>query len=58
MGKGLINAYRILVGKSKWKKQLGRPERSSEYNIKIYIRDRGCGTVRAVAKKVMNFQIP
>jgi len=32
------NAYTILVGKCKGKRQLGRPKRRWEDNIKVYVR--------------------
>jgi hypothetical protein len=32
------NAYRILVGKSEGKRQLGRPRRRWEDNIKLYLK--------------------
>jgi hypothetical protein len=37
------NAYRILVGKPEVKRPLGRPRRSWMDNIKIYLREIGCG---------------
>ena len=35
------NAYRVLVGKSKGKRPLGRPRRRWEDNIKIDLRENG-----------------
>ena len=40
MGRGL---YRVLVGKSEGKKQLGRPRRRWEDNIKIELEEVRCG---------------
>ena len=36
------NAYRVLVGKSKGKRPLGRPRRRWEDNIKMDLREVGC----------------
>jgi hypothetical protein len=33
------NAYKILVGKSEGKRQLGRPKRRWEYNIRMDLRE-------------------
>jgi hypothetical protein len=35
--------YRILVGKPEGKRQLGRPKRRWEDNIKMNLREVGCG---------------
>jgi hypothetical protein len=35
------NAYRVLVGRSKGKKLLGRPRFGWEDNIKIYVKELG-----------------
>jgi hypothetical protein len=35
------NAYRILVGKPEEKRPLGRPRRSWENNIKMYLKETG-----------------
>jgi hypothetical protein len=37
------NAYRILVGKPEGKRPLGRPRRRSVDNIKMDLREIGCG---------------
>jgi transposase len=37
------NAYRILVGKPEGKRPLGRPRRRQVGNIKIDLREIGCG---------------
>jgi hypothetical protein len=39
------DAYRILVGKPERKKRLGRPRHMWEDNIKMYLRDVGCGAM-------------
>jgi hypothetical protein len=36
---GKKNAYKVLVGRPEGKRPLGRPRRSWEENIKIYIRE-------------------
>ena len=36
------NAYKVLVGKPEGKRPLGRPRRSWEDNIKMYLREVGC----------------
>jgi hypothetical protein len=35
------NAYRIVVGKSEWKRQFERPRRTWEDNIKLFLREIG-----------------
>jgi hypothetical protein len=37
--------YRVLVGKPKGKRQLGRPRRRWEDNIKVDLQDVGCGSM-------------
>ena len=36
------NAYRVLEGKPEGKKSLGRPRRTLEDNITMYLREVGC----------------
>ena len=62
--------YRVFVGKPEGKKQLGRPRRRWEDNIKKDLREVGCGGVdwielardrdrwRALVNAVMNLQVP
>jgi hypothetical protein len=62
--------YRVLVGKPKGKRPLGRPRRSWEDNIKMDIQEVGCGGMdwiglaqdrdrwRALVNAVMNFRVP
>jgi hypothetical protein len=38
-----INAYKALLGKLKGKKPLGKPRRRWVYNIKMYLKEIGCG---------------
>jgi hypothetical protein len=64
------NAYRILVGKSEWKRPLGRPRRRWVGNIKMDLREMWWdGTYwvdvvldmhqwRALVKTVMNLRVP
>jgi hypothetical protein len=64
------SAYRILVGKPKGKRPLGRPRRRWENNIKIDLREIGWGGLdwidlaqdrdqwRAVVNTVMNLRVP
>ena len=42
MGEGLV-AYRVFVGKLKGKRQLGRPRRRWEDNIKMNLQEVGWG---------------
>jgi hypothetical protein len=65
-----MNAYRILVGKSERKRQLGRPRHRWEDKIIMYIREIGSDVMdwtdetqdwdqwRALVKTVMNLQVP
>ena len=62
--------YRFLVGKPEGKRQLGRPRRRWEDNIKLDLQEVGCGDMdwielaqdrdrwRALVNTVMNFRIP
>jgi hypothetical protein len=61
---GMRNAYKILVGKPERKRPLGRPRRTWEDNIKIYIGERGWEDVdriqdrdqqRVLVNTVINF---
>jgi hypothetical protein len=64
------DVYRILVGKREGKRALGRPRRRWEDNIKIDLKEVGCGGVdwidlahdrdrwRALVSTVMNFPVP
>jgi hypothetical protein len=63
------NAYRILVGKQKAKRLLGRPKRKWENNIEMGLREIGWGGMdwiypeqdrdhcRVLVNKVMNFRV-
>jgi hypothetical protein len=62
-------AYRILVGRSKGRRQLGRPRRRWEDNIKMDLQGVGWGMDwielaqdrdrwRALVNAVMNLQVP
>jgi hypothetical protein len=65
-----MNAYRILVGNPKGNRPLGRPRRTREDNIKMYLREIGWGIVdwidlaqdrdrcRALVNTVMNLRVP
>ena len=67
MGGGV---YRVLVGKPEGKKPLGRPRRRWEDNIKMDLKEVGCGGMdwidlyqdrdrwRALVNAVMNFRVP
>ena len=62
--------YRVLVGKPKGRKPLGRPRRRWEDNIRMDLREVGCGCVdwmelaqdrdrwRALVSGVMNLRVP
>jgi len=62
--------YRILVGKTKGKRPLGRPRRRWEDNIKIHLQELGCGDMdwielvqdrdrwRALVTAVINLRVP
>ena len=69
MGEGR-DVYRVLVGKPEGKRPLGRPRRRWEDNIRMDLREVGCGGVdwmelaqdrnrwRALASAVMNVRVP
>ena len=69
MGEGR-NVHRVLVGKPERKRPLGRPRRRWEDNIKMDLREVGCGGEdwmelaqdrdrwRALVNMVMKFQVP
>jgi hypothetical protein len=39
----MINVYKIVVGKSVGKRSFGNPRHTWEDNIKVDLRERGCG---------------
>jgi hypothetical protein len=43
-----MNAYKVLVGKSEGKKQLGRPRHTWEDNIKMDLRRIGWGIMNCI----------
>ena len=63
-------AYRVLVGKHKGKRPLGRPRRRWVDNIRMYLQEVGCGHVdwiglaqdrdgwRKLVNAVMNLRVP
>jgi hypothetical protein len=69
MGEGR-GVYRVLVGKPEGKRPLGRPRRKWEDNIKMELREVGCGGLywielaqdrdrwRALVNAVMNLRVP
>jgi len=66
----LRSEYRVLVGKPEGKRPLGRPRRRWEDNIKIDLKEVGCGGMdwiglaqnwdrwRALVNAVMNLRVP
>ena len=62
--------YRVLVGKPKGKRPLGRPRRRWVYNIRIDLQEVGCGYIewivlvqdrerwRTLVSAVMNLRVP
>jgi hypothetical protein len=64
------SAYNILVGRSEWRRPLGRPRHTWEDNIKMDLRETGFGNVdwihlardkemwRAIVNTVMNLRVP
>jgi hypothetical protein len=69
MGEGR-GVYRVLVGKPEGRRPMGRPRRRWEDNIRIDLREVGCGCVdwmelaqdrdswRALVSAVMNLLVP
>jgi hypothetical protein len=64
------NVYKVLVGKPEGERPLGMRRRSWEDNMKMDLRETGCGTMdwidlvqdrdqwRALLNTVMNFRVP
>jgi hypothetical protein len=69
MGKGR-GVYRVLVGKPEGRRPMGRPRRRWEDNIRMDLREVGCGDMdwmelaqdrdrwRALVGTVMNLRVP
>jgi len=69
MGEGR-SLYRVLVGKPEGRRPLGRPRRSWDYNIKMDLKEVGCGVLdwielaqnrdrlQALVYAVMNLRVP
>ena len=69
MGKGR-GVYRVLLGKPEGRRPMGRPRRRWEDNIRMDLREVGCGYVdcmelaqdrdrwRALVSAVMNLRVP
>jgi len=69
MGEGRV-VYRVLVGKPEGRRPMGRPRRRWEDNIRMDLREVGCGCVdcmelaqdrdrwRALVSVVMNLRVP
>ena len=69
MGEGR-DVYRVLVGKPEGRRPVGRPRRRWENNIRMDLREVGCGFVdwmelaqdgdrwRALVSAVMNLRVP
>jgi len=69
MGEGKV-VYRVLVGKPEGRRPMGKPSRRWEDNIRMDLRELGCGCVdwmelaqdrgrwRALVSAVMNLRVP
>jgi hypothetical protein len=65
-----MSGYRVLVGKPEGKRPVGRPRRGLEDNVKVDVREIGCGVIdwinlaqdrdqwRALVITVMNLRVP